>query len=601
MGVYPIWKYFLVVSVLLFSFIYSLPNIYESYPSIEVKTHDEPLTKEQTIRFTNSLKNNEITILEIKEDRDKAHYVFDNIDSQLKAYDNLSQLNDKINITLSTFSSVPEWLESLSAYPMFLGLDLKGGVHFLLQVDNDNIMKNIIRETELDIKKHLIINKFRYNFIHQGKEEVMVEFDNQSPVSKAVDSIKKEFPDVIINKEVLDDVTTLNIAPTPTAIDLDIKSALVKNLSILRTRVDELGVAQPVLQQQGKDRIIIQLPGLHDSTRAKAILGSTATLEFRLTKGTPQDWIDSQVAGKSKINSAVLYKQRNGSPTLLSRKIIVSGKDIRDANTGFDAVSNTPSVFVRLGDYGASRMLEITSKNVGNKMAVIFVEQTKSEVINIATIREAFSKNFQITGLDLDEAQDLTILLRSGSLSAPMSIIEERTVGPSLGKYNIIAGQNSMYIGLFLVGLFMFIYYRLFGLVANIALVANIIIIVAVLSLFQATLTLSGIAGIVLTVGMAVDSNVLIFERIREELHNGNSPNASIFSGYKKAFSTIADANITTLIAAIALLTIGTGAVKGFAITLVIGILSSMFTSIVGTRAIISLIYENKNTEKISI
>ena len=601
MGVYPIWKYFLVVSVLLFSFIYSLPNIYESYPSIEVKTHDEPLTKEQTIRFTNSLKNNEITILEIKEDRDKAHYVFDNIDSQLKAYDNLSQFNDKINITLSTFSSVPEWLESLSAYPMFLGLDLKGGVHFLLQVDNDNIMKNIIRETELDIKKHLIINKFRYNFIHQGKEEVMVEFDNQSPVSKAVDSIKKEFPDVIINKEVLDDVTTLNIAPTPTAIDLDIKSALVKNLSILRTRVDELGVAQPVLQQQGKDRIIIQLPGLHDSTRAKAILGSTATLEFRLTKGTPQDWIDSQVAGKSKINSAVLYKQRNGSPTLLSRKIIVSGKDIRDANTGFDAVSNSPSVFVRLGDYGASRMLEVTSKNVGNKMAVIFVEQTKSEVINIATIREAFSKNFQITGLDLDEAQDLTILLRSGSLSAPMSIIEERTVGPSLGKYNIIAGQNSMYIGLFLVGLFMFIYYRLFGLVANIALAANIIIIVAVLSLFQATLTLSGIAGIVLTVGMAVDSNVLIFERIREELHNGNSPNASIFSGYKKAFSTIADANITTLIAAIALLTIGTGAVKGFAITLVIGILSSMFTSIVGTRAIISLIYENKNTEKISI
>ena len=601
MGVYPIWKYFLVVFVLLFSIIYSLPNIYESYPSIEVKTHDEPLTKEQMTRFTNSLKNNEITILEIKEDRDKAHYVFDNIDSQLKAYDNLSQFNDKINITLSTFSSVPEWLESLSAYPMFLGLDLKGGVHFLLQVDNDNIMKNIIRETELDIKKHLIINKFRYNFIHQGKEAVMVEFDNQRPVSKVVDSITQEFPDVIVNKEVLDGVTTLNIAPTPTAIDLDIKSALVKNLSILRTRVDELGVAQPVLQQQGKDRIIIQLPGLHDSTRAKGILGSTATLEFRLTKGTPQDWIDSQVAGKSKINSAVLYKQRNGSPTLLSRKIIVSGKDIRDANTGFDAVSNTPSVFVRLGDYGASRMLEVTSKNVGNKMAVIFVEQTKSEVINIATIREAFSKNFQITGLDLDEAQDLTILLRSGSLSAPMSIIEERTVGPSLGKYNIIAGQNSMYIGLFLVGLFMFIYYRLFGLVANIALAANIIIIVAVLSLFQATLTLSGIAGIVLTVGMAVDSNVLIFERIREELHNGNSPNASIFSGYKKAFSTIADANITTLIAAIALLTIGTGAVKGFAITLVIGILSSMFTSIVGTRAIISLIYENKNTEKISI
>jgi preprotein translocase subunit SecD len=343
------------------------------------------------------------------------------------------------------------------------------------------------------------------------------------------------------------------------------------------------------------------LPGLQDSTRAKGILGSTATLEFRLTKGTPEDWYASKVSGTPVINSSILYKQRDESPILLSRKVIVGGADIKGANSGFDSSTNTPAVFVNLSDYGASRMLETTSKNIGSRMAVIFVEKNKREVINVAVIREAFSKSFQITGLDINEATDLAILLRSGALSAPMEIIEERTVGPSLGEANILAGKNSIYFGLFLVGLFMLIYYRLFGFIANIALVANIVIITAVLSMFQATLTLSGIAGIVLTVGMAVDANVLIFERIREEIMNGNSPNSSIYAGYQKAFSTISDANITTLIAAIALLTIGTGAVKGFAITLVVGILSSMFTSIVGTRALVSLIYERKNNKGLSI
>ena len=601
MGVYPLWKYIIVVIVLFFSLIYSLPNLYESYPSIELKGVDTPLTKQQISNYSDTLKNNKIDVFEIKKDKDRTHYIFDNLDNQLKAYDSLNQFSNETNITLSTFSATPKWLESIGAYPMFLGLDLKGGVHFLLQVDKENILKSQMREIESDIKKHLILNNFRYNFIHRGKDALIIDFDDKTPIDNVTDSIEKEFTNVVIKEELQENKIILSISPTVEAIDLDRKSALAKNLTILRTRIDELGVSQPVVQQQGKDRIIIQLPGLHDSTRAKNILGSTATLEFRLTKGTVQDWIDSQLAGKSKINSAVLYKQRNGSPVLLDRKVIVSGKDIKDANTGFDSVSNTPSVFVRLNDYGASRMLENTSKNVGSKMAVVFVEKNKSEVINIAVIRETFSKNFQITGLDLTEAKDLAILVRSGSLSAPMTIVEERTVGPSLGEYNIISGKNSMYIGLFLVGLFMFIYYRLFGLVANVALISNIVIIVAVLSLFQATLTLSGIAGIVLTVGMAVDSNVLIFERIREELDDGNPPNSSIFSGYKKAFSTIADANITTLIAAIALLTIGTGAVKGFAITLVIGILSSMFTSIVGTRAIISLIYEGKNPEKISI
>ena len=420
-------------------------------------------------------------------------------------------------------------------------------------------------------------------------------------VDEAIDKINENFNDEIAKKNLSNNLNVIEISPSQISIDRDIKSAISKNLTILRSRVDELGVAQPILQRQGQDRIIVQLPGLQDSTRAKGILGSTATLEFRLTKGTPEDWYNSKLSGTPTINSSALYFLRDKSPILLSRKVIVAGDDIKNANTGFDSVTNTPAVFVKLSDYGASRMLDTTKKNIGNRMAVIFVEKNKQEVINVAVIREAFSKSFQITGLDMNEAQDLSILLRSGALRAPMEIVEERTIGPSLGKANILSGKNSMYFGLFLVGLFMLIYYRLFGLIANIALAANIIIIISVLSIFQATLTLSGIAGIVLTVGMAVDANVLIFERIREEIMNGNSPNASIYSGYKKAFSTISDANITTLIAAIALLTIGTGAVKGFAVTLVIGIISSMFTSIVGTRVLVSIIYENKNSKRLSI
>jgi preprotein translocase subunit SecD len=413
--------------------------------------------------------------------------------------------------------------------------------------------------------------------------------------------LTNQIPNLDINKKTEKDFVILHITPSTELINNDIKSALAKNLTILRSRVDELGVSQPILQKQGQDRIIIQLPGLQDSTRAKGILGSTATLEFRLTKGTQEDWYNSKINGVPTVNSSSLYKMRDDTPILLSRKVIVGGADIKGANSGFDADTNSPAVFVNLSDYGASKMLDTTNKNIGNRMAVVFVEKNKSEVINVAVIREAFSKRFQITGLNMDEAQDLSILLRSGALSAPMEIVEERTVGPSLGESNILAGKNSMYFGLFLVALFMLIYYRLFGFIANIALIANIVIIVAILSLFQATLTLSGIAGIVLTVGMAVDANVLIFERIREEIVNGSSPNASIYSGYQKAFSTISDANITTLIAAIALLTIGTGAVKGFAITLVIGILSSMFTSIVGTRALVSLIYEKRNSRSLSI
>ena len=593
MSSYPRWKYFLVLLVLLTSIIYSLPNLYNSKPAIEIGT--DGVNVSDIIKTLNHpedsivYKDNKMTLL------------FENTDSQLLSYDKLRKNNILSKYSLTSYIDLPDWLKSINAYPMYLGLDLKGGVHFLLQVDKDNIEKNLLREIESDVKSILIENKYRYASFIKNNNKVEIKFSTDKPIETILSTINNQIPNLNINKVTEKESVVLLISPSIELINNDIKSALAKNLTILRSRVDELGVSQPILQKQGQDRIIIQLPGLQDSTRAKGILGSTATLEFRLTKGTQDNWYNSKISGVPTVNSSRLYKMRDDTPILLSRKVIVGGADIKGANSGFDADTNSPAVFVNLSDYGASKMLETTNKNIGNRMAVVFVEKNKSEVINVAVIREAFSKRFQITGLNMDEAQDLSILLRSGALSAPMEIVEERTVGPSLGESNILAGKNSMYFGLFLVALFMLIYYRLFGFIANIALIANIVIIVAILSLFQATLTLSGIAGIVLTVGMAVDANVLIFERIREEIVNGSSPNASIYSGYQKAFSTISDANITTLIAAIALLTIGTGAVKGFAITLVIGILSSMFTSIVGTRALVSFIYEKRNSRRLSI
>ena len=597
MATYPRWKYLLVLTVFILSVIYSLPNFYQSFPSIEINLQDSErsaVNYEQIISQDN--KFSEKVLYD-----NKVIFRFSDIDKQLKGYNNLENLTSENNFTLITDTKIPDWLKSINALPMFLGLDLKGGVHFLLQVDEDNILQNLLRESESDLRKILIANKIRYSGTERSLTKVEFNFQDAETLSQA----KKVILDNDNNNDYVLDVSNDNlsiiITPSTEAIEYDINSSVTKNMTILRNRVNELGVSQPIVQKQGKNRVIVQLPGLQDSTRAKNILGSTATLEFRMTKGTPEDWYASKISGSPVISSSKLFTQKTGEPVLLSRKVIVSGGDIRNANTGFDSSTNLPAVFVRLSDYGASKMLETTNANIGKRMAVVFLEKDNAEVINIAVIREAFSHNFQITGLDKNEARDLAILLRSGALEAPMEIVEERTVGPSLGKENIISGQNSMYFGMFLVAFFMLIYYRTFGAVAISALVANLLIIISALSFFQATLTLSGIAGIVLTVGMAVDANVLIFERIREEIKNGSTPNASIYSGYQKAFSTISDANITTLIAALCLLTIGTGAVKGFAVTLVIGIISSMFTSIVGTRAVISIIYERKNSTRLSI
>ena len=591
---YPTWKYILVLIVLAYAVIYSLPNFYNTYPSINITTFENK-----------EISNNKLLALSTKHNLsnlgiDGNSIFFESIDNQLQAYNKLTS-DKSYQYTLSNYNQIPSWLSAINAKPVSLGLDLKGGVHFLLQIDSENVKKSRVNQLESNLRNFFIDNNIRYNNFVSQDEKVTFLLNNKTIDSDIMTVLEDNFSDYEIITDESDDGLRIVANLSQESLDNDIKASMTKNITILRSRVNELGVSQPIIQQQGKERIIVQLPGLQDSTRAKNILGSTATLEFRLTKGSPDDWNQSLAAGTNTISESLLYKHKNGSPILLSRNVIASGKDIEGANSGFDGQTNQPAVFVNLSSFGASNMLETTSKNIGNRMAVVFVEQDKNQVINVATIREAFSKRFQITGLDLQEAKDLAILLRSGSLSAPMAIVEERTVGPSLGSQNIISGRDSMVLGMILVIIFMFVYYKKFGFVANIALLVNILIIDATLSLFQATLTLSGIAGIVLTVGMAVDANVLIYERIREEILNGNSPNASIISGYNKAFSTISDANITTLIAAIALLTIGTGVVKGFAVTLVIGILSSMFTAIIGTRAIVSILYENKNNKGLSI
>ena len=594
MSRYPLWKYILVILVMVYAVIYTLPNFYETYPSINVTNYENrDISK---VELTKLIEDKSISYMGV----DGRSIFFKSIDDQLSAYNKLSS-DQKFKYTLSNYNQIPKWLNAINAQPVSLGLDLKGGVHFLLQIDTENVRKSRANQLETNLRNFLIDNGVRYSNVINDNSEVKFVLINKNVNTQTFDALSDAFSDYDIN--LIEEGEQKNIVArlSEESFADDVKASMTKNLAILRSRVDELGVSQPIIQRQGKDRIIIQLPGLQDSTRAKNILGSTATLEFRLTKGSPDDWTASETIGTNTVSESILYRHKNGSPILLSRNVIASGKDIEGANSGFDSQTNQPAVFVNLSSFGASNMLETTSRNIGNRMAVVFVEQDKSEIINVATIREAFSKRFQITGIDVQEAKDLAILLRSGSLSAPMSIIEERTVGPSLGSENIISGRDSMILGMILVILFMFIYYKNFGVVANLALIANILIITATLSLFQATLTLSGIAGIVLTVGMAVDANVLIYERIREELFNGNSPNASIISGYNKAFSTISDANITTLIAAVALLTIGTGVVKGFAVTLVIGILSSMFTAIIGTRAIISIIYENKTNKGLSI
>jgi len=612
---YPLWKYILLVVVVLLSSIYALPNLYGEDPAVQIGHRSKSLTEEDKLVIEQTIQAKDLTLKSIELSQGHVLARFNDTEAQLIAAEALKEALDKrYLIALNLAPATPDWLRALNAAPMYLGLDLRGGVHFLMEVDMVAAIKRLEESLLSDIRTTLRDDKIRYRGVRRDDQGLHISFRELDHMKQAAEKLPRVFRELEFSED--EDTITLNAKLTEVAIRNEKKSALQQNIITLRNRVNELGVAEPVIQQQGSSRIVVQLPGIQDTAGAKKILGATATLEFRLAAGTRADWLEAERTGRAPLNS-ILYHERDGSPVLLNRRVIVTGDQIVDAASTFDSQKGTPAVTVRLNGKGANKMGETTRENIGNPMGVVFIENkietkkvgdtitkhrtTTKEVINVATIQGQFSSRFQITGLESQEARDLALLLRAGSLRAPVEIIEERTVGPSLGKDNIEKGFMSVIIGFCLVLVFMTVYYRGFGVIANVALTANLVIIIAVLSMLQATLTLPGIAGIVLTVGMAVDANVLIFERIKEELRNGNSPQASIHAGYEKAFSTITDANVTTLLAAIVLFTLGTGPVKGFAITLSIGILTSMFTAIVGTRAIVNVLYGNREIKKLSI
>ena len=611
---FPLWKNLFILIVFGVGLIYSLPNLYGDDPSVQVSsTQTASITQEQANNIDSEIKavGAPVKAFEFKDGRVLAR--FNNTDDQLKVADLLREkMGGNYTVALNLAPTTPSWLRALGANAMYLGLDLRGGVHFLLEVDMDAAARQAEDRYTDDVRLALRSEKLRYQSVTKDGGFIKVVLKTADDKATLLALLDKDFRTLDITEPEVQDQVWLKVSEKEVR---EIKKfAVAQNMTTLRNRVNELGVAEPVIQQQGDNRIMVQLPGVQDTTRAKEILGTTATLEYRLVD--VEHDVQQAVAGHVPVGSR-LYYEKNGNPILLDRRVIVTGDQIVDASSGVDDDSR-PSVNISLNGVGAAKMAKTTQVSVGKPMAVVFIEykvETKTvngqkvrhkekveKVINVATIQGVFSKRFQTTGLDSpQEARNLSLLLRAGALAAPVDIVEERTVGPSLGQDNIDKGMLSFVVGFALVVLFMAVYYRLFGMIANLALAFNVVIVVAILSMLQATLTLPGIAGIILTVGMSVDANVLIFERIKEEVRNGVTPQAAIFIGYDKAFATILDSHFTNLVVAVVLFAFGTGSVKGFAVTLIIGILSSMFTAITGTRMVINWTYGNRRVEKLSI
>jgi preprotein translocase subunit SecD len=619
MNRYPLWKYILITVIVVVGLFYALPNIYGKDPALQISPLRAAVVNDVTVmQVEAALDAAGINYFPVVQDNANLVVRFSNEDIQLQAQSIVSDaLGEGYVVALNLAPATPGWLRQLGAEPMFLGLDLRGGVHFLMEVDMQAAVKKTEERYVSDIRTLLRENRIRYKTItQQSSGGIQIRFRDAQQRSEGSDQIDKNYTDLQLQPlDAEGDEYPLEIKLLESAVAETQRFALQQNITTLRKRVNELGVAEPVIQQQGQNRIVVQLPGIQDTARAKDILGATATLEFRMVDegNSVADALDGRVPAGSR-----LYTDRQGESYLIKKQIMLTGDYIIDAASGIDPTTGGPDVTITLDGKGAKLFSDRTRDEVGKLMATIFIEnkietqevdgelvkqkKTIEEVINTAVIREQLGKRFHITGLDsTSEARNLSLLLRAGALAAPIEIVEERTVGPSLGQDNIDRGFLSVVIGFALVLIFMLGYYKVFGLAANIALMLNLILIVALLSMLQATLTLPGIAGIVLTIGMAVDANVLIFQRIREEVKNGNSPQNSIHSGYEKAFSTIADANITTLIAALVLFSFGTGPVKGFAVTLSLGIVCSMFTAIMVTRAIINSIYGGKKLQKLWI
>ena len=605
MNRYPAWKNILVVAVIVFGTLLALPNIYGEDPALQIAPEKrEPMGELGLNQAKGFLDEAGVEFLAAHLEQDRVVVRFADKDIQIQAAAVLGeQFGDNYVVALTMEPRTPDWLRELGLQPMSLGLDLRGGVYFLYEVDLQSTISQTLERYRSDFRALLRDEKIPYRSIEVSGDRINLTLRNPDDLDTVNGLLRAYDAQLVLSDRRIGGDTVVRVGMSANLIKQRQDFAIQQNITTLRNRVNELGVAEPLVQRQGLGRIVVQLPGVQDPAQAKIVLGATATVDFRLVDQDSNAY-EAQRRNRPPLGSK-LYFERDGSPVLLKREVIVTGDQLTDATSGFS--EGQPAVFVKLDAKGARRMLETTKNNLRKSMAVVFIEQvcdelgpgnsgclkssTREEVISIATIQGIFSSNFQITGLTPVESRDLALLLRAGSLAAPIFIVEERTIGPSLGQDNIDKGFEAVKIGFLAIFVFMIIYYRVFGMVANLALSANLVLVVALLSLLQAVLTLPGIAGIVLTVGMAVDANVLIFERIREELRNGNSPQASIAAGYGKAFSSIIDANVTTLIAAVVLFTFGTGAIRGFAVTLSLGILTSMFTAIVGTRALINVIY----------
>lgn len=622
---YPLWKYLLILIIVVLGLLYSAPNLYKPDPAIQISGESSSMVIDQAIlnRATQALKDANIDYFDETATGDGPALIrVNSLEEQRKAKAAVQRvLGDRYVVALNQASNTPPWLEGLGAQPMKLGLDLSGGVHFLMEVDTPSAIAKRLETMVDEIKSKWREDSIRYEGRVTISDNNMVEarFPNAEELSKAASIIRREYPQMLREDLQKDDGKYyLQLTMGEPAIAEIEDYAVAQNLATLRNRVNELGVSEPIVQRQGRNRIVVELPGVQDTAEAKRIIGKTANLEFRI-EAAP----DSLASSREQFNYRSEVDQNRRGPAWLQRKIIIGGANVSHASTGFDPQTGQPQVNITLDSEGGTKMHRATRNNIGQRMGVLFInyktrttrtidengeesfsysQDVERSMISLATIQAALGVQFRITGLDSPaEASELALLLRSGALAAPMYFVQESTIGPSLGAENIRMGVISVQLGLGCVLLFMLAFYRVFGLAADIALTVNLVLLVAVMSIVGATLTLPGIAGIVLTVGMAVDANVLIFSRIREEIKNGLPPQSAINSGFERAFTTILDANLTTLIVAVILYGVGTGPVKGFAVTLAIGILTSMFSAIMVTRAIVNLTYGGRRVEKLWI
>lgn len=603
MNRYPFWKNLIIAITLLVGLLYTLPNFYGESPAIQISplriTAEAGLPLFQKVE--SALKKHSLISEGILTEGNSIKIRFADTDIQIKARDILqSELGTDYIVALNLIPNSPEWLNSIGALPMYLGLDLRGGVHFMLQVDMDGALSKALDRYSTDIRSTLREQKIPSAGLDRENSQLIIKFRDEQSRSKAETEFKKLYSDLDLRTQDSERDFRLLVSIKPEAQTRMQTAAIQQNISTLRNRVNELGVAEPVIQQAGIDRVIVQLPGVQDTAKAKDILGRTATLEIRMV----DDESDIEAALRGQIPfGAELFTERGGGALLVKKQVLLTGDRITDAQPGFDN-DNQPAVHVTLDNNGARIFKQLTRNNVGKRMAILLVEKNHAEVITAPVIREEIGGGrVQISGrMSSVEARDVALLLRAGALAAPMEIIEERTVGPSLGADNITRGFNSTLFGFLAVAIFIMLYYRAIGVISVFALGANLLLLVSLLSILQATLTLPGMAAIALTVGMAIDANVLINERIRDELRNGLTPQLAISAGYERAFGTIVDSNITTLIAGIALFAFGSGPVKGFAVVLCLGILTSVFTAVTVSRAMVNLIYGgHRKLEKVSI